>query len=419
MMTTGGLGYQEAPPNVGQGVGAVNPGVPVAVGSKPQKPSKRRRVRPKGGKGKGKGGDRGRGRGNGSQKPQNPYAQFKPQVSAAAQMQFGPASQALRTQGQNIAPFFQQYLNQLETSRVAQSAYYDGAMAASQQNAQQAGASTGLTANSDLAAQVREGMLGAFTELLRAQGASYNALKEDQKVVGAASQLSAQTQNQQAKTDLKTQKGAFKVDYAEQLRQRAHTENLENAAFGLDAAEVKAGVKSDRADRRQDKREARRDRRDKNREVITSGPFSGYTKAEVRKLSPAEKDRLRKESSAGSPEKKDSTFSPKEKAGNRVKLRSMISKVRANDNGVASYGQDTVRAMIDAGVDPVLARAAVARALGKPVPSWVRRRLKQDYGITVSANGKKVSRPKPDDRGTGNTGNTGAPSYNDGEKRPN
>jgi hypothetical protein len=69
-------------------------------------------------------------------------------------------------------------------------------------------------------------------------------------------------------------------------------------------------------------------------------------------------------------------------------------------------------------VDSVLARVAIAKALGKPIPAWARKRLKRDYGITVSSNGK-VTRPKPDTRGTGNTGNTGAPSYNDGQKRPN
>jgi hypothetical protein len=400
-----------------------------------QPPFKSRRVRRKGaggGKGKGKGNGRGKpprgggGGGGGSQQPVNPYQQFMPQVRAAAQLQYGGAQQALQTQGANIAPFFQQYLNQLQASQVAQQGVYDAAMVQSQANAQAArpGAPTGMepTKNSDLAGQVREGMLAAFTELLRAQGATYNAAKEDQKVVGAAARLSAQTQNAQAKTDLKKEKGAFKVDYAEQLRQRAHTEGLENAAFGLDVAETKADVKNDRAqirqdrrEERQDRKEERRDRQDKNREVITSGPFSGYTKQQVRKMDPAEKERLRKESSSsGSPEKK-STFTPKETAANRVKLRQMVSRVRANDNGVGTYGQDTYRAMVDAGVDPVLARAAIAKALGKPIPSWAQRRLRKDYGITLKTRGKVV-RPKPDTRGTGNVGNTPGPN---GESRPN
>jgi hypothetical protein len=390
------------------------------------KPKRVKRKGSKPGKGRGKGNGRAGGGkpGNGTGgTSQDPYAQFRPQVNAAAQLQYGGAQNALQTQGQNIAPFFQQYLNQVQASKVAQQAVYAQAMGQSQQNAQAAapGAPTGMpqTQNSELAGQVREGMLSAFTELLRAQDASYAGQKEDQKTVGAAARLTAQTQNQADKTALKKEKGAFKVDYAEQLRQRAHTEGLEKAAFGLDVAEAKAGVRGDRAERRADRQADRRERRDKNREVITSGPFSGYTKAEVRKLSPAEKQRLRKEStsSTGGTESKP-TFTPKETAANRVKLRQMVSKVRANDNGVSTYGSDTYKAMVNAGVDPVLARAAVAKALGKPIAPWAARRLKKDYGITVGSKGR-VKRPKPDTRGTGNVGNTGGPGYNNGEKRPN
>jgi hypothetical protein len=381
---------------------------------------KRKGSKPGGGKGKGNGqGKPGKGGGGQGGASQDPYAQFRPQVNAAAQLQYGGAQQALQTQGQNIAPFFQQYLDQLQASKVAQQAVYSTAMAQSQANAQQGGASTGLTDKSDMAAQVREGMLGAFTELLRAQDASYAGQKEDQKTVGAAARLTAQTQNQTDKTALKKEEGAFKVDYAEQLERRDHTEGLENAAFGLNVAETKADVKNDRAQIRQDRREERRDRKDRNREVITSGPFSGYTKAEVRKMAPAEKERLRKESSSSStPAEAKPTFTPKERASNRVKLRQMVSRVRANDNGVSTYGKDTVREMIAAGVDPVLARAAVAKATGSPLPAWVQRKLRNDYGITLNTRGR-VKRPKPDSRGTGNLGNTGGEDYNNGEKRPN
>jgi hypothetical protein len=343
-----------------------------------------------------------------------------PQVRAAAQLQFGPQQQQLRQQGQNIAPFFQQYLQQLEASRVAQAGVFNNAVAQSQgmAQAQGVGAPTGQppTQNSELASAVRQGMQEAFSSLLSTQGASYNALKEDQKVVGAASRLTAQTQNAKDKQALKAQKGAFKVDYAEQLRQTGHRERLENAAFNLDAAETQADVKTDRQQIRQDRRENRQEQRRENREPNKYGIPAG----DWRKMSTGERQaviKADKNSGDSSPAEKKSVFTPKEKAANRVKLRQMVSRVRAKDNGVSTYGQDTYRAMVDAGVDPVLARVAVAKALGKPMPAWAAKRLKRDYGITVSASGKVV-RPKPttNSNGVGNTGNTPGPN---GEKRPN
>jgi hypothetical protein len=404
MATTGGFAYpgqtglpgQTAPTPLSE-MGVVEP----LIRAKPIRVKKRRSKGPKnGGKGKGPG-NRGKGGGGqqqAPQQPQNPYAPYMPQVRAAAQLQFGPQQQALRTQGQNIAPFFQQYLDQLEGSRVAQNAYYAGAIQASQQNAAGAavGAPTGAapTEKSKMAGEIREGMLSAFSELLRAQDASTNALKEDQKTVGAAARLSAQTQNQQAKTNLKTQKGAFKVDYAEQLRQTGHRENLENAAFGLDAAEVKIDARNERAERKQETRENRRERRNENREPNKYGIPAG----DWRKMSTAERQAIikaDKNSGGAKADEKKPVFTPKEKAANRTKLRTMAARVRAKDNGVSTYGKDTVRAMIDAGVDPVLARAAVAKALGKPIPAWLQRKLRKDYGIKIGSRGKVVKRPTP------------------------
>jgi hypothetical protein len=404
MATTGGFAYpgqtglpgQTAPTPLTD-MGVVEP----LIRAKPIRVKKRRSKGPKnGGKGKGPG-NRGKG-GGGQQKapqqPQNPYAPYMPQVRAAAQMQFGPQQQALRTQGQNIAPFFQQYLDQLEGSRVAQNAYYAGAIEASQQNAQGAavGAPTGAapTEKSKMAGEIREGMLSAFSELLRAQDASTNALKEDQKTVGAAARLSAQTQNQQAKTDLKTQKGAFKVDYAEQLRQTGHREALESAAFGLDAAEVKIDARNERAERKRETRENRRERRNENREPNKYGIPAG----DWRKMSTAERQaviKADKESGGAKADEKKSTFTSTERAANRVKLRTTVARIRAADNGVASYGQDAYRAAVAQGMDPILARVAIAKALGKPIPAWAQRRLKKDYGISVNSSGKVVKRPKP------------------------
>lgn len=351
---------------------------------------------------------------------------YMDEVNAATKLRYGREQGALNEQiaqsgvnQGNITNWFADYKNDLEKSRIAQAAYMSGQQTAAQQIALAQGAptqfqgqtSTEQQTDSANAANVRTAIQEGFAEALRQSGLAYNASKEDQKGVAGAAQLTARLaedrnlgslvkQNQA----LQAEKGAYRVDTRRQLKSQAHTERLEDKAFDVDVAEKSANIKTDRIKIRQDAREARQDRKAKGNEVITSGPFAGYTKREVRKLTPAEKTKLRQADKTDTSSEK-SKFTPTQQTNARKEFRSAYQLVKTGGSvqtasgsvvppSSPDYPKEAYAALIRKGVDPVLARAAIQMYRHGKVKPNVANALYRDYGIKVQPR-KATKPPKP------------------------
>lgn len=193
-------------------------------------------------------------------------------VDAATQMRYGGAEAQLADQMrgvgqrfQNVTNWFDQYKADLEKAKTAQAAYYQGAQDANAQLVQQAAAQAPVQGqqtvqqqtDSKNAASVRQGLAEAFGQLLAANRGTEQAYLGERQGVGSAAQLSERLKTDQMMRDLERQggdlareKGAFRTQYAGELRDKErsyadqlHRQRLERQAFGLDVA--KAGAEAD------------------------------------------------------------------------------------------------------------------------------------------------------------------------------
>lgn len=219
----------------------------------------------------------------------------------ADELRYGGVQSQLGLQQQQIPAWFQDYKDTLLTPQQVQAQYQptiQQSEAVAQETAKPLGLEGPAGEQDQLAAKAREALVNLGTaQLQNAQQADTTYFQGRQGVAQAA-QIGAQTQNTQALTDLAGQRGAFRDQYVSDARDRERKYGLdlrhqaaEDKAFDLDVAEA-AGVNPLTG-----KKLPPKDKKD----VITSGPFAGYTKGEVRRMDPAKKDRLRKRASQGKP----------------------------------------------------------------------------------------------------------------------
>lgn len=325
------------------------------------------------------------------------------QANAMADMRYGGAEQSLQQRGQAIAPWFQNYMNEVGAAQTQSAQYAAPIQAQAQTNAQQAGqVAPGVDPNSQaghdatLAAAARQAIGQSFVTALQGLGQVQNDFYGGRKAVAATAQAGEQSQLARDQTALAKEKGAYQTTALQDLRQTRHKNRLENAAFGLDVSKASDAAANTAADNARADQQARQNRRDKNRDVITSGPFAGFTQAQVRKLSPAEKAKLRTKASTGTGAGK-SRYTPQQVSKSNIQLRKGVSAIKRALEGKqyapTDFWKKAYNDLLDAGYDPLMARAAIQVVRRGGVGGGVARRLRRDYGITRTPRGKPMKKP--------------------------
>lgn len=337
---------------------------------------------------------KGGGKGGGVPAPTAPkYGPFRQRAERDANIVYGPQIQQAQAGIQNAGTWFDQYKQDVAAANQQIVARYQ---AAQQAVAQQPMAQTvGLTPEAQLAAQSRAGMGQAFSNLLTAQGAAQQDYFTGRGTVGSAQQLQSRLQGQQMVGALRKERGQYTLNRRDELKDLDHRKRLESAAFGLDRARAAADIAGDAADRRADRQGDRADRRAEGQKINQWG----YTNAEWRRMTPAQREAIIKQQRGygKSPATKDGGKSPytaTQLANSRKSFRKVFQDIKKNDNGTATYGTDIRKTLTGAGADSLLVRAAWQLYSKGNVAPNVARALKRDYGITVKPR-KPRTRPEP------------------------
>lgn len=335
-----------------------------------------------GGAGGGKSGDGGNGGNGGRDRPPRPpkpsVDPYRQEVRARTRLEFGEREreidQALAdsaTRQQNNTNWFADYQDQLEKSRIAQASFYQGQTSIANQFATETGTvntnpeGQPLTSDSAKAADVRNALQQAFAEALRQQGITFNAAKEDQKGVAAASQLTARLAEdeftkrvREDQRDLALDKGAFKTKTRADLMDENWRQELEASAFNLDRDQALADIAGDAAERRDRRRENRSDRNAKLDEVNQYG----YTNRDWARMTPEQRRQAYKEWQAAgrAPKpvhKRDDGLTPTQRRNLRQQRNEARSEVETAVATMGALGNVPMKILDDQGEDTGKTRA--------------------------------------------------------------
>lgn len=319
-----------------------------------------------------------------------------------ATLAYGGAEQSQNQRGQAIPSWFQNYRNQLTGQQAASNAYAAPILAQAQTNAQQAGqVAPGVDPNSQagqdatLAAAARASLGNAFVGLLQGFGQAQNQYMNGQQTVASVGELGAQQDLASDRTTLKKEKGAYIASQRAKHKDDARQALLENQAFGLDVTKANNDAANTAADNRRQDRQATQTRRDQQGAVNKYG----FTEKAWRGKSTAERQKIIRQfdksgSSGGSG---GSGFTPNQVSDARVKLRKGVSAIKRALEGKSTapvdFWKKAYNDLLDAGYDPLMARAAIQVVRQGKVGGNIQRRLKRDYGIRHTPRGKPFKKP--------------------------
>jgi hypothetical protein len=197
--------------------------------------------------------------------------QIRAAAGNAGQLRYGTAQAELGRYGQNIDPWFQDYVTRTQQIQGQQQQMAAPVIQQAQTNAQQAGQpvlnadpNSEAAQNDILAAASRKALADAFTSVLSGQQNATNTYYANQAGAVEAARVGEHRTQAQGMQDLLRERGAFESDYVTEGRDKEHTKGLERQAFGLDVAKAKLDARADRQRLRQDRREDRQRQRDKD-----------------------------------------------------------------------------------------------------------------------------------------------------------
>lgn len=375
--------------------------------------------RPFHGHGGGGSGGSGGGGGGGSQPPAPSAHPLLDRANALANIRYGGAEQSLAQQGQAIAPWYQNYMNDVTAARTSSAQYAAPIQQAAQGRANEAGqVAAGIDPNTPaghdaaLAAAARQALGEGLVTALQGASQVNDTYLAGRQAVAATSELGSQQQVAKDKTALAKEKGAYVTSTVGDLKDKQRQQKLENQAFGIKAATAANSAASSAAQLNK----------------------YGYTDAEWAKLSDGERNKIRNKTAAGSGSHPDLGkvnkygYTDKQWRGFSVGKRQSIMKQfdKSNGSGPNEFtpaarhktkkdvriGIAAVRSQIgvpgynekdfwsrarkglvsEKGYDPLLAHAIIQRMRYGHVNAKVAKQLKKNYGITLGA-GKAVKLP--------------------------
>lgn len=223
---------------------------------------------------------------NGPASPAAPHAPsaLDRQVTSAVNLKYGPQQQQLVQQAISIPSWFKEYQDQLKASQAQQAAFNAGVQHGIDQRVA-ADTGPGGSPEADQAAASRRALLGSFGNTLGAQAVSQNAFSGNLQDIGRLQQIGAVQANQQAQRQLASDRGDYANTTRQTLREQAHKDRLENAAFGLNEQKANQTAANNRANRRIAKQKLGLDKKkfglDKNKDAYQRdhklGPYKPAT----------------------------------------------------------------------------------------------------------------------------------------------
>ena len=322
------------------------------------------------------------------------------QAEDLANLRYGGMESELTQRGQSIAPWFQDYQNQITAQRAQSQQYQAPIVQQSQQRQQEAGqVAAGVDPTSEagkeatLAAAARAALEGSFTSLLQGQGQVQDNYMAGRGAVGATAQIGEQQRLTRDRSDVAREKGLYQSTALEDLKDKRHTQALENAAYGVDLAKVQQSAASDRADRRADRRKANQ----------TINQY-GYSAKDWAALTPAQRQTIMAKVKADgrAPKavvKPKPAFTPLQRTKTKASIRSGAAAVRAqvtspSYSGPEGFFERAYNGLVqEKNYDPILARAVVqVLKFGKVKPALAKK-IARDYGVKNVPTGKKLHLP--------------------------
>lgn len=174
------------------------------------------------------------------------------QAGNAANLVYGGQEQLAGQYGQSVDPWFDDYVRRTQANQQAQQTQAQGIIDQSVTQAQQQGQTVlpqaGVDPNSDaaqndiLAAASRKALADAFTKVLQGNQSATDASYVQQAGVAEAARVGEHTTANQQRQQISREKGQFRNQTLSELRDKAHTERLENAAFDLDVTKATLGA---------------------------------------------------------------------------------------------------------------------------------------------------------------------------------
>jgi hypothetical protein len=345
------------------------------------------------------------------------YGQAIAEGGRVADLTYGPQIAQVQLQQRQAPAWFDQYRASLQTPQQVQTAYAPAIQAVNANAAETAQATPGIDPNSEagktdaLAAKAREALVHLGASTLTAQQNATSDYYQGRQGVANAAQIGANTQLSSQLGSLRGQRGAAVAQYVGQARQQERGyglsqqhQRVENAAFGVKQQSAQTSVDLQKARLRSSNRQQRANRRATANKPITSGPFAGFTPAQVNAMSPAEKQKYRdQKTSTASPKPR---FTPEQTAKSNATLRKAVALVQQGrklpTGGAPEYWRQAFDQLVQDGMDPAVARAAVQLVRVGRVGPNTRKTLKNDYGIVRFP--KKPKRKKPPGSSSGGGG---------------
>lgn len=324
--------------------------------------------------------------GGGNPSPAKPPGPLQQRADQITDLRYAPVESSLNQRGLAIPSWFENYRTQIGQQQQASQQYAAPIVQQAQTNAQQAGqVAPGVDPNTpagqdaQLAAAARAALGNAFVSTLQGFGQVQNQYMEGRKTVASTAEVGEQSQLARDRTDTAREKGLYRATTLGELKDKRHTQRLENAAFGLDTYEAE----TDRANTAADNDRADKQDRQKNR---TPNQW-GYSTKEWNGFTPEKRRRIMKQVKAeqrapGS----DGTQSPAEMRKQREKRGTGINRVREVGSLFDEYSSGQVKVPGPNGTETTRA----------PTESEIRARLrKEGYSQSEITIGLKVRRSKP------------------------
>lgn len=347
------------------------------------------------------------GRNSGGNEP-NP-SRPGPLVQRANQLtnlEYAPLENSLNDRGAAIGPggWFDQYRQQVGQAQQMSQQYAAPILQQAQGRADQAGQmAPGVDPNAPagqdaaLAAAARASLGNAFVTLLQGFGQTQNDYFAGRQSVASTAQLAEQGTLQRDRERVSREKGLSRKTTLEGLRDKAHTQRLENAAFGLDQYEAQVDAADTVADNR---RAAREDRRERRRESGEPNKY-GYTDKEWRSMSTPERQKaiLRFDKSDGKPGD-GKGFTPLQRSETKIQIRKGIEKVvgklRGRKTAPSDYWKQAYDALVgELDYDPVVARAVIQIVRDGRAKPGTMKTIRRDYGVAKLPVRKPFQLPDP------------------------
>lgn len=243
--------------------------------------------------------------------------EVKKQINMLTRLKYGRETADLEAQKKRTPGYFEAYRQQLEGIRQSQvgstpgelgGTYGAGLNAVGQLGNQLAQGSASMlsqirpgvtqrtlndAANASIA---RQGLVGNFGGLIASQGLAESGYLANRQASSGPLQIEAQQDANRQVSSLKSEKGAYRAEVLQKLREAAAQAKVDAAAMRLagikeqndvqeSVRETRASKQAARRERKQERREAARERRDEAGEVNAYG----YTKKDWAAMSPAQR----------------------------------------------------------------------------------------------------------------------------------